>query len=553
MARLMFPLSTRLGLLLCLTALLQTRAEGQDKKPFSPPKDRAGWESQRHELRDRVARALGLGEGVKAGSTPRLELRSRTTGSSLIIESFSIETTSPDVGRLSGVLVIPASASPSRPVPLILHLLAPGKSAHEAVDGRGLDGRPPAIQLARFGFAVLVLDTQANSTQGLQSHRVALNAALARPEFDAKRVGVTGFGASGSIALALMAIEDRINCGVFAIESKDFAPLGMLFGQGPSDRFADFDEPSFVSLLASLCAPRPISLLVGETLPFRSNSRVKALERVVKATYKLFVPEGTALSMNMYGEFEGHDSVSTRLQWISGLEHLDKHFRPQGPSPLGHDPEAEPEVDGRFLKLSESGIAGWSAEMSQRPGTWTWNDGVIACKPLGTNEFGWLRVPVEVDDFILRVEWRVPDKGNGGIFLRAKPVTWTLPPNDLSKPRLQALGLDWPSRTGLELQAQADPGDANRYSSGSLYRHAAPAANPTKPPGQWNRYTVRARGPRIEVWSNGQQVLDTSIDRYPETLSEPPMKGYIGLQNHGSPAEYRNVQLLRLGPDGSNR
>ncbi len=150
------------------------------------------------------------------------------------------------------------------------------------------------------------------------------------------------------------------------------------------------------------------------------------------------------------------------------------------------------------------------------------------------------------NDFILKVEWRVPDKGNGGIFLRAKPVTWTLPPSDLSKPRLQALGLEWPSRTGLELQAQADPGDANRYSSGSLYRHAAPAANPTFPPGQWNRYTVRARGPRIEVWSNGQQVLDTSLGRYPETLPNPPLRGYIGLQNHGSPAEYRNVKLLRI-------
>ena len=199
-------------------------------------------------------------------------------------------------------------------------------------------------------------------------------------------------------------------------------------------------------------------------------------------------------------------------------------------------PSPSRKLDGTALNLSEHGIAGWAAEMSHRPGCWTWLDGVIVCKP-GPNEYGWLRAPIEVGDFVLKVEWKVPAKGNAGIFLRARPVTWSIPPGDQSKPRVASLGLDWPSRTGLELQAQDDPGDANRYSSGSLYRHAAPAANPTHPAGQWNRYTVRARGSRIEVWSNGQQVLDTTLNRASDTLPDPPLRGYVGLQNHGAPAE----------------
>lgn len=179
----------------------------------------------------------------------------------------------------------------------------------------------------------------------------------------------------------------------------------------------------------------------------------------------------------------------------------------------------------------------------ERHVAWTWRDGVITRAP-GKNEYGWLRLPVEVDDFVFQAEWKVPPKGNSGIFLRARPVAWFIPPGEKGKERVSTLGLEWPSRTGLELQAQDDHGVADKYSSGSLYRHAAPSENPTKPAGEWNRYTVRARGPRIEVWSNGRQVLDTTIDRYP-TLRHPPLRGYIGLQNQGVGAEFRNIRYLQ--------
>ena len=513
-------------LLLIVGAMASGKAEAQGSKPFPLPKDRAAWDSRREALRGQVDESLSRGLPARPKDV-RLEAKGRESRPGPTIEPFAIDDAS---GKIGGVLVLPEGAGESRRVPLVLLVRDPARPSKGAIEEPGFDGRPPAATLAGFGFATLAIDPNPAEGPHLRDLRIALGAALARPEFDADRVAVVGIGPAGLVALRLMAIDERVDCGVVAVESRDLLP---------SSR-TRFEE------LAALCAPRPLSLMVGEALPSLANSPAKAIERAVKGTYKVYGPEGTGLAMNIYGEFPGHDSVATRLQWMAGLEQLDKHLRPQGPTPLDHAPETEPEADGRFVDLAERGIAGWSAEMSQRPGTWTWLDGVITCKPLGPNEFGWLRLPIEVDDFILKVEWRVPDKGNGGIFLRAKPVTWALPPGDLSKPRLQALGLEWPSRTGLELQAQADPGDANRYSSGSLYRHAAPAANPTRVPGQWNRYTVRARGPRIEVWSNRRQVLDTSLDRYPETLPNPPLRGYIGLQNHGSPAEYRNLKLLRL-------
>ncbi len=65
--------------------------------------------------------------------------------------------------------------------------------------------------------------------------------------------------------------------------------------------------------------------------------------------------------------------------------------------------------------------------------------------------------------------------------------------------------------------------------------------------GEWNRKTVRARATRIEVWSNGQQVLDARVDMCPRTLPDPPLRGYIGRQNHGASAKFRNIRLMRLG------
>jgi hypothetical protein len=201
-------------------------------------------------------------------------------------------------------------------------------------------------------------------------------------------------------------------------------------------------------------------------------------------------------------------------------------------------------VNDRFVDPAAHGLAGWVPEMSQRAGTWKWDNGTIVCAP-GPNDYGWLRAPVELDDFILSVEWKIPKAGNSGIFLRARPVEWFIWPDEQAKWKVATRGLQWPSRTGLELQATDDSGRANKYSSGSLYRHAAPAENPTRPAGEWNRYTIRARGPRVEVWCNGRQVLDAALEQCP-TLRQAPLRGYFGLQNHGLGAEFRNVRYLRL-------
>ena len=448
--------------------------------------------------------------------------------------------------ELRGILALPRGVPEGEKLPAVMYLadgdpLAPGP-----------DGLSPALALARHGFAVIAPEVPAGQPlaeapwgEVLRNDLVCLDALLTRPEIDPKRVAVGGSGLGGTRAWWLLALDERLVCGSAAggmTRLRDWQAA-----QGKSDPAlapwvarlrAHFDTEAIIAL----CAPRSFEFMVGTEDPSAPLPGVLVLRDTARRAYSLVRPPGH----HMEAIFDGLGATFTLLEWDMMLELFDKELKPQGPTPLGHTPEPEPMVDDRFLDPAAHGLAGWVPEMSQRPTTWRWDGGTIVCAP-GPNEYGWLRAPIEVDDFILSLEWKIPANGNTGVFLRARPVDWYIAPSAEAKWRVAARGLEWPSRTGLELQVTDDAGQANKYSSGSLYRHAAPAENVVRPSGEWNRYTVRCRGPRVEVWCNGRQVLDTTIDQY-ATLRNPPLRGYFGLQNHGVGAEFRNLRYLRLSP-----
>jgi hypothetical protein len=530
-------------------------------KPLAVPRDRAAWEAKRAEILHTVRAALGPGAARPDPLVVTTEGQGDWTRPDGLIQRGLVIHVAPGE-TLGCMLLIPPGATSVQRVPGILFL----------GDGSGRAGGPlvpvfgepaPAVTLARRGFAVLVVsawpraaaelppwsappgkaDQAAWWPRVLRDDQAALETLFAQPEVDPKRVGATGAGVAGMRSWWLEALDERVVCGVAVggvcrisdwqaaqgAKAPPFAPWAATLLQS-------FDNEGVMAL----CAPRHLQIYGGDHDPLAPESGFLTLRNTALRVYA-----ATGLSQFGNGLFSDLGGEFTLLAWDGVLEIFDHDFLHQGPTPLSHPAEPEPLVDEHWVNPAEFGLAGWMPEMSQRPGTWTWHDGVITCKP-GPFEYGWLRMPVELDDFLLQLEWKVPKKGNTGIFLRAKPVAWTFPPSEKNKQRVATLGLDWPSRTGLELQAQDDPGIADKYSSGSLYRHAAPAANPTKPPGEWNRYTVRCRGPRVEVWINGQEMLDTTIDRY-VTLRHPPLKGYIGFQNHGIGAEFRNVRYLALG------
>jgi hypothetical protein len=63
-------------------------------------------------------------------------------------------------------------------------------------------------------------------------------------------------------------------------------------------------------------------------------------------------------------------------------------------------------------------------------------------------------------------------------------------------------------------------------------------------PNDWNDYTIRCEGPRIQLWINGQQTVD-----YTEPDDKIERSGIIGVQIHGGPpseAWYKDLRLKEL-------
>jgi hypothetical protein len=89
---------------------------------------------------------------------------------------------------------------------------------------------------------------------------------------------------------------------------------------------------------------------------------------------------------------------------------------------------------------------------------------------------------------------------------------------------------------------------------GGVYKVKAPAGNATLPPMQWQTFDVTyvdgsgARPPRITVDHNGVRVIDRA--EVPAALFAQgtgggnPESGFLMLQDHGNPVEFRNIWAL---------
>lgn len=177
---------------------------------------------------------------------------------------------------------------------------------------------------------------------------------------------------------------------------------------------------------------------------------------------------------------------------------------------------------------------------------WVVEDGVLALKDRTDGKMinaNYLWTKQQYGDFILQIEFKVlPERANSGVFIR------TADRKD-------------PVQTGIEIQVANAPADRplGRGSVGGLYDLLAPRVNAYKPD-NWNRYVITCRGPRITIELNGQVTADANLDEWVEARKNPDgspnkfrtalkdfaRRGYIGLQDHGSPVWYRNIRIKPL-------
>jgi hypothetical protein len=130
-------------------------------------------------------------------------------------------------------------------------------------------------------------------------------------------------------------------------------------------------------------------------------------------------------------------------------------------------------------------------------------------------------------NFILRLDYKIAEGGNSGVFLRA--------------PRAARQ-----SKIGMEFQIHGDPGvPASDDMTGAIYLVVPPKVNASNPPMTWNSLEIILDGSHIKATLNGQVVHDFDMDTV-EELKYRLKDGFIGLQDHDHFVAFRNVRLKEL-------
>ena len=178
-----------------------------------------------------------------------------------------------------------------------------------------------------------------------------------------------------------------------------------------------------------------------------------------------------------------------------------------------------------------------------QPGAWAFNaDGVLApTRAAGTKANGDLWTKESYGDFAVSLEFRTQEKSNSGVFLRSSDI------------------VNW-LQNSIEIQILQGDEDTPVHLVGSVYDVAAPARTVPITPGTWYRYVIIAKGGLITVVLNGEEVNKANLDLWKDAGKNPDgtankftkaykdmaRTGRVGLQDHGSPIEFRNLYIERL-------
>ncbi|MFL5339507.1 MAG: DUF1080 domain-containing protein [Gemmataceae bacterium] len=178
-------------------------------------------------------------------------------------------------------------------------------------------------------------------------------------------------------------------------------------------------------------------------------------------------------------------------------------------------------------------LDGWVERQVKKgqEGAWSVEEGILKAKPAS----GWLGTEKEYANFVLRVEWKIVENGNSGVFFRVPTTEFKGSPSD----------------AGFEIQILDDNGSQYKGKlkpyqySGGLYHFQGPTKNVFKGAGEWNSYELTVKGDQIGLVYNGEKVIEADISQNAEAQKRPK-KGYIGLQNHGTGVEFRKVEIKVL-------
>ena len=158
---------------------------------------------------------------------------------------------------------------------------------------------------------------------------------------------------------------------------------------------------------------------------------------------------------------------------------------------------------------------------------WKVVDGVIYYD--GTRGIGNLESREHFGDLELYVDWKLPKKGDSGVFLRNMPQVQIWDPGGGRRNVVGSGGLD---------NNFPDKGQP----------HLNPSQKADRPIGEWNTFHIKMIGDKVWVKLNGETVVDGQPKgNYWSGFKEPPPKrGPIVLQSHGTELWFRNIFIREL-------
>jgi acetyl esterase/lipase len=177
-------------------------------------------------------------------------------------------------------------------------------------------------------------------------------------------------------------------------------------------------------------------------------------------------------------------------------------------------------------------LTGWAGALDD----YEVRDGAIVCKE---KKGGELFTQEDYDNFVVRLEFKLPPGGNNGLAIRY-PGTGQSYLTGMCE--LQVLDDD------AEMYAKLDP----RQYHGSAYGMVPAFRGYLRPIGEWNFEEVTVVGPKVKVELNGSVILDADLSQVTEFKDNTPhpgkdrTSGRFGFAGHNDPVMFRNVSIKRL-------
>ncbi len=330
-------------------------------------------------------------------------------------------------------------------------------------------------------------------------------------------------------------------CGWMLAEGKvDFAHDACQLSAGTRLVYTEYEQRDFVLRLKyRTIGPQPAQLVIYYRSRFQAGMR-RPVGSFVRLGYCVptvrgqtaDAPAWTDVRMRITGRSGSLEINGRQVAVISRAPCCFGHIA-LGVEAVGATAIAVKQIDiselGYTPLLNGRDLSGWEGADQDASLCWQTEGDKLVC----TGAKGpWLRSLQSFGDFNLRLEYKLQEGGNSGVYIRVPPD-----------------GRHHGAGAGVEIQVLDDQADRYRklkpyQFSGSVYAVVAAKPRVARPAGNWNSLEINCRADRYTIRQNGVVVVDADAEDAPE-LGQRRMAGRLGLQNHSEAVWFRH---LRIGP-----